>query len=291
VTSKRSVRDRGLWGAQPVTFCPFPYPKGFPSPFRTDEAARAFSLAQLELQLADDHSGLQPVAAVILEPIQGEGGCIVPPAGFLREVERMCRQHGALLIVDEVQTGMGRTGTWFASSAEDVEPDILCLSKGVGGGYPMALIAYRAELDCFRTGEHIGTFRGQALAMAAGLATMRYIRDHDLLARVATRGAEARAALEQLLGEHPEFDAQVRGRGYMLGFEIGGPDGGRIAKLIQRLLWRGQVIVETGGRRSAVVRLLPPLTLSDAQWEAFLRKLSSVLCRLSRYLAGRVSTS
>jgi diaminobutyrate-2-oxoglutarate transaminase len=289
VTSKRSVRERGLWSAQPVAFCPFPYPRGFPEPFRTADAASRFCLAQLELLLTDDHSGVATPAAVIVEPIQGEGGCVVPPPGFLADVQRLCRRHGVLLIADEVQTGIGRTGAWFACTDEAVEPDILCLSKAIGGGYPMAAIAYRRGLDRFRPGEHIGTFRGQAMAMSAGLATLEHIRSAGLLARVAAQGAALLAALQALLARHPALDAEVRGRGLMLGIEIGGPAGGRIAGLIQRLLLRASIVVETGGRRGAVVRLLPPLTLSDAQCAHFLDALDRVLDRVTGRLVQGAS--
>ncbi len=285
VTSNRSVRERGLWGAQPVAFCPFPYPRGFPEPFRTADAASRFSLAQLELLLTDDHSGVATPAAVIVEPIQGEGGCVVPPPGFLADVQRLCWRHGVLLIADEVQTGIGRTGDWFACTHEAVEPDILCMSKAIGGGYPMAAIAYRRNLDRFQPGEHIGTFRGQAMAMSAGLATLEHIRSAALLPQVGARGAALLAALQALLAKHPSLDAEVRGRGFMLGIEIGGSAGGRIARLVQRLLLRAGIVVETGGRRGAVVRLLPPLTLTDAQCTQFLDSLGLVLDRVTGCLS------
>jgi diaminobutyrate-2-oxoglutarate transaminase len=176
-----------------------------------------------------------------------------------------------LLIADEVQTGLGRTGTLWASEA--LEPDILVLSKAIGGGLPLAVIVYRPELDVWAPGAHAGTFRGNQLAMAAGAATIRFVVEHDLDRHAAAIG---RRLMRAIKSESDGIDAvgDVRGRGLMLGIElvdaaqtdrdgVPRPDGALAAAVQRELLERG-VIVETGGRDGAVIRLLPPLILDGA---------------------------
>ena len=227
--------------------------------------------------LEDDHSGVGRPAAVIVEPIQGEGGCIVPTPGFLRRVRELCRHHGVLVIADEIQTGVGRTGRWFASEAEGLEPDIVCISKAAGGGYPLSLIAFDEALNVLRPGEHIGTFRGQATALAAGWATLRTIQKRNLVVEAAAKGVQLSGTLKRLQAKHPELIGEVRGRGLMLGVEMKGPDAGRKAELVQQRLLERLVIVERGGRNGSVVRLLPALNIPWRSCDAFIKKLDDVL--------------
>lgn len=277
VTSKVFARERALWGPQPVWFCPYPYPRGFPPPFNEPQAAADFSLTCLRLALEDDHSGVSRPAAVILEPIQGEGGCVLPPTGFLRALRELCTRHDVLLIFDEIQCGMGRAGSWFACQQEGVSPDILCISKGVGGGYPLSLIAFPQKLDQFKGGEHIGTFRGQATALAAGLATLRHIAAHSLVERASEFGEELRRRLEALQQEFPELIAEVRGRGMLLGIEMGGTEPAVLAQRVQQRLLANGVVVETGGRESRVVRFFPPLNLRTQDADFMMHGLNRAL--------------
>jgi diaminobutyrate-2-oxoglutarate transaminase len=206
-------------------------------------------------------TALEP-AAVIVEPIQGEGGVIVPPDGWLSAIASYARNHEVPLICDEIQTGLGRTGRWFAFEHEGIVPDVVVLSKSIGGlGLPIAVVVYHERLDRWQPGAHAGTFRGNQLAMAAGLAAMRFIRDHDLLAHATSVGDRLMAGLRQVAAGNPAI-REVRGRGLMIGVEMATPDAASAAQA--GCLARG-VIIELGGRGNTVVRFLPPLVLTQAQ--------------------------
>jgi diaminobutyrate-2-oxoglutarate transaminase len=186
-----------------------------------------------------------------------------------------------------VQTGFGRTGRLFGVDHSGVEPDVMVLSKAVGGGLPLAVVVYRGELDRWAEGAHTGTFRGNQLAMAAGAATIRYIVEEGLAIRAALLGERLIGRLTRYQALHPMI-GQVRGRGLMLGLEIVDPDsppdplGARVAapglarRLRGELLARG-VIAELGGRHGAVLRLLPPLTLADDEAEHLVTVLGQAL--------------
>ena len=162
--------------------------------------------------------------AVILEPIQGEGGIIVPPAGYLRRAKEICQAKGALLIADEVQTGIGRTGDWFGVDAEGVEPDLMACAKALGGGVmPIGAIignarAWQGLIEAPFL--HTSTFGGNQLACAAGVATIQTIREENILERGREQGAYLKAGLERIAAEFPQVITQVRGRGMMLGIEL-----------------------------------------------------------------------
>lgn len=224
--------------------------------------------AYLERSLTDQLGGVPRPAAVLLELVQGEGGVIPATRAFATRVARLARELDVPLIVDEIQTGYGRTGTWFAFEQYGLEPDVVLVSKAAGGiGLPVALMFYHQRLDTWQPGAHIGTFRGHQLAFAAGVETLRVMRRDSVLANVAERGAQLRAGLADLADLHP-WIGEVRGLGLMLGVEVvdpltGAPDGRRAGALQRSALRRG-LIVEVGGREDAVVRLLPPLVI-DAE--------------------------
>ena len=197
------------------------------------------------------------------------------------------------LIVDEVQTGVGRTAPSGRSNTAGSHPDVMVLSKAIGGSLPLAVVVYRDDLDVWQPGAHAGTFRGNQLAMAAGTATLAYVREHGLAERAATVGARM---LDQLRGLAAEFPCvgDVRGRGLMIGLELVDPEGPphptpdgprprprpaapELAAAVQRECLRPGLIVELGGRRSSVVRLLPPLTISDEQTSAVLDRLADAV--------------
>lgn len=278
-----------------VTRLPFPYayrcPFGVAGSMAADIAAR-----YVETMLTDSHSGVVPPAAMILEPVQGEGGCVPAPDGWLREMRRLTAAHGIPLIVDEVQTGVGRTGAFWAVEHAGVMPDVLVMSKAIGGSLPLAVIAYREELDTWRPGAHTGTFRGNQLAMAAGSATLRYVREAGLVDRAAKVGDRILRELRVLQGQQSGI-GDVRGRGLMIGLEIVEPDapanaiGARPAapELARRIraecLERG-LIVELGGRHDAVVRLLPPLVITEAQVDTVLARLADATQAAQRGYRG-----
>jgi len=202
-------------------------------------------------------------AAVLVEPIQGEAGIIVPPAGFLAGLRRLCDAHGVLLILDEVQSGLGRTGAWFAHQHEGILPDGLVLGKALGGGVlPVsAFVARRELMDVFTPGSHGSTFGGNALAAAVGLEALHVIRDEGLAERSAVLGAHM---IERLRALQQPALKEVRGRGLWAGAEID-PDFASARVVCERLLAHGVLSKET---HHTVIRLAPPLVIArdDLDW-------------------------
>jgi diaminobutyrate-2-oxoglutarate transaminase len=216
----------------------------------------------------------------LVEVVQGEGGVIPAPARGLQGLRKLTQQHGVALIVDEVQTGLGRTGRMFAFEHAGIEPDILVLSKAIGGGLPLSVMVYREALDLWKPGAHAGTFRGNQMAMAAGTATLRYIQEQGLASHAEAMGERLMTQLRQIQRDYPCI-GQVRGRGLMVGVEIVStptegarvaPADGVMAKSIQQQCLREGVIIELGGRHGAVVRFLPPLTIQAAEIDLLAEK-------------------
>lgn len=201
-------------------------------------------------------------AAVILEPIQGEGGIIVPPDGYLRQVKEICEQAGALLIADEVQTGIGRTGSWFGVDYDGVTPDLMACAKALGGGVmPIGTIigtprAWQGLIEAPFL--HTSTFGGNQLACMAGLATLKYIEDEDLLRRSSETGAYFKAGLEKIMQEYPEVITQVRGRGMMIGVELSKEGAGG---MLMSLMIEKKIIVAYTLNNPKVIRIEPPLIM------------------------------
>jgi diaminobutyrate-2-oxoglutarate transaminase len=254
-----------------VHFLPYPY--AYRCPFNLGgEATWRSSVAYIERLLDDTNSGITPPAGMILEAVQGEGGVIPAPDEWLREIRRITREREIPLIVDEVQTGVGRTGLMYAFEHAGILPDVLVLSKAVGGGLPLSAVVYRENLDRWQPGAHAGTFRGNQLAMAAGTATLRYVKEQRLDRHADDMGQRLLAHLRRIQHDSPQL-GDVRGRGLMVGAEIVDPRaesdhlGTRppcreLARRIQgECLARG-LILELGGRQGSVVRFLPPLIVS-----------------------------
>lgn len=272
VSGANGVREPVGAGDPYLTRVPFPHPYRCPFGIGGVGGARASS-AYLRTLLADPNSGATRPAGVLVEPVQGEGGVVPAPDEWLRDLRRATSEHGVALVADEVQTGLGRTGRMFGVDQAGVEPDVMVLSKAIGGGLPLAVVVYRGSLDRWEEGAHTGTFRGNQLAMAAGAATIRYVVEHGLAARAAALGIRLIGRLMRYQAQFP-FLGQVRGRGLMIGLEIVDagaepdalgalPAAPRVARHLRgELLARG-VIAELGGRHGAVLRLLPALTLGD----------------------------
>jgi diaminobutyrate-2-oxoglutarate transaminase len=221
-------------------------------------------LPLLERMLADPGSGLDHPAAVIVETVQGEGGMNVARAGWLRALSALCRRHGVLLIVDDVQMGCGRTGGFFSFEEAGITPDLVVLSKSVSGyGLPMALLLIRPDLDVWRPGEHNGTFRGNNLAFVTATAALgHYWADSTL--EQATRDAAERlvTALDAICAADAGAGTTHRGRGLAHGLHFTDP--GRAARVCARAFDLG-LLVETAGPRSEVVKLLPALTVPPGE--------------------------
>ncbi|MGW4872851.1 diaminobutyrate--2-oxoglutarate transaminase family protein [Streptomyces chartreusis] len=369
-------------GAYDVRVARLPYPQDYRCPFGVGgEQGAELAARWTESVLDDPKSGVRHPAGMILEPVQGEGGVIPAPDEWMRRMRQITADRSIPLIADEVQTGVGRTGSFWAVEHSGVTPDVMVLSKAIGGSLPLAVIVYRDDLDAWQPGAHAGTFRGNQLAMAAGMATLAYVRENRLAERAADLGTRM---LNQLRGLAAEFDCigDVRGRGLMIGVEVVepgadplrererpagvageggvladpdwrggvsdlavpgdsagpgkprgagdevgrlvGPDSARtpggwptgltsadraagaaavaamqssqdhhprpaapeLAVAIQRECLRRGLIVELGGRHSSVVRLLPPLTISDEQATAVLDRLADAVAAVSRSHPG-----
>ena len=238
---------------------PFRWPGG--ADRCADEAYERF------VDLVTTQVGADRVACVVVEPIQGEGGFVVPAPGFLRRVADFCAGHGILLVADEVQTGFGRTGDWFASTFEGIEPDLVTTAKGIAGGLPLGGVTGRAELmDAVHVSGLGGTFGGNPVACAAALAAIDMIEAEDLVGRARRIGELALPRLRELAERYPAV-ADPRGRGAMLAVELVRPDGhtpdpALLADVVRRCAAEG-VVVLTAGTYGNVLRLLPPLVMGE----------------------------
>ncbi|SEQ82985.1 diaminobutyrate--2-oxoglutarate transaminase [Natrinema salaciae] len=253
-----------------------PYPHAYRCPFGLGgEDCWQTSAEYVERTLSNPDSGIVDPAGMILEPVQGEGGSVPAPDDWLREMRRITRERDIPLIVDEIQTGLGRTGELYAVEHADIVPDVMTLSKAVGGGLPLSVVVYDESLDVWEPGAHAGTFRGNQLGMAAGAATIEYVLEHDLEAHAAAMGDRLRARLEETAATF-EAVGDVRGRGLLLGMELVDPDGdpdslghapadGELAAAVQSAAFDRGLVVETGGRHGSVVRFLPPLSISPSR--------------------------
>lgn len=219
----------------------------------------------LEAQMDDD------VCAVLLEPIQGEGGVHVPSDEYLQQVRTLCDKHDALLIFDEVQTGVARTGKWFAYMHSGVKPDILTFAKGIGGGFPVAGFAVPERLaHVFKPGDHGGTFGGNPLACAAVYATLTTIKSEGLVDKVAEKGEYFKNELRKLQKKYPDKVTDVRGRGLMLGMEVA--DEGK--PIVESCLANNVIVNCTAGN---VIRIVPPLIISREEIDIVVAALDKAL--------------
>ena len=253
-----------------------PYPHEYRCPLGIGGEAGVQALSHYFSRFIEDiESGVCRPAAVILEAVQGEGGVNPAPTSWLRTVRDVTRRHGILLIADEVQCGFARTGQMFAYESADIEPDIIVMSKAVGGGLPMALLGIRRDIDAWQPGNHAGTFRGNQMAMATGLATLGILSQPGFCADVAARGEMLKQHLVSIADEYPAL-AQIRGRGLMLGIEIVDerqeanhlgcfPGDASLAAAIQQHCFRLGLLLERGGRSGNIVRFLPPLIINQEE--------------------------
>ncbi|MDQ0126734.1 diaminobutyrate-2-oxoglutarate transaminase [Pseudomonas lini] len=265
-----------------------PYPHEYRCPLGIGGETGVEALTHYFTQFIEDvESGVSLPAAVILEAVQGEGGVNCAPASWLRAIREVTRKHGILLILDEVQTGFGRTGKMFAFEHADIEPDLIVMSKAVGGGLPMAVLGIRREFDAWEPGNHAGTFRGNQMAMAAGLATLQVLQQQNLAVQAERQGRWIKDRLIELQAHYPAL-GQVRGRGLMLGIEIVDerqpadrlghfPMDPALAAAIQQQCFKQGLLLERGGRKGNVIRLLPPLIIDDEQCRQVIRRFDNAV--------------
>ncbi len=266
LTAKRAAKANYLPGVPEVYFAPYPYCYRCPFGMKHPDCGLACA-RYLEHLIKDPDTGLAAPGAILVEPIQGEGGIVVPPSGYLSEVRRICDQHGLLMIADEIQTGFCRTGAMFAMENEKVTPDIMTVSKSMGSGLPISGIVFRKDLDTWGPGAHVGTFRGNALSCAAGVAGIDFMQKHRLDERSAALGQKVLDRLKALQSRH-DVIGEVRGRGLYVGIELvknddgHSPDADLLSRLQKECFPKG-LIVWKGGRSGNVARVMPALVITE----------------------------
>ena len=246
-------------------FVPDIHTAPFPDESRGYDADRAIAALH---ELFETRVGPQHVAAVIIEPVQGEGGFVVAPPAFLRELRAICDRYGILLIADEIQCGFGRTGTLFAIEHSGVDPDIILFAKSVAGGMPLAGLVGRAEvMDAVEVGGLGGTYAGNPLACAAALAVFDIFENEGILERSKALGHELRARLDAIAARYPQAILGVRGLGAMLALEFVKPGPGNpgpsLAQRVSSAAFEEGVIILTAGPKANVLRFLVPLVASE----------------------------
>ncbi len=266
LTTSKTIYRAGF-GPLPagVFVAPFPYA------FRlgmSDEQASSYALDQLDFLLASQ-TAPKETAAILIEPVLGEGGYVVPPASFLRGLRELADRHGILLIFDEVQSGFGRTGKWFALDHFEIVPDILTVAKGIASGLPLSGVFSRLDLmRRWEVGSHGGTFGGNAVACAAGVATIRAIRDEQMLANCIDRGTELVTGLRKYQEQYPQI-GDVRGLGLMIASEFslkGRPEKAKpvVKQIVHAAEDRGLLLL-TCGTFDNTIRWIPPLNVGRDQ--------------------------
>jgi 4-aminobutyrate aminotransferase len=281
LTASKSIQRRGFGPMMPGV-----YHALYPDPYRFDGSADACAAAALSFikdQLLVHLVAPDEVAAIVVEPIQGEGGYVVPPAAFLQGLRELTTQHGMLLVVDEVQSGMGRTGKMFASEHFDLKADIVNIAKGIASGLPLGVTCARADLMTWPPGAHASTFGGNPVSCAAANATIKLLKD-GLVANAAAVGAHLAEGLRDLQARHPLI-GEVRGKGLMIGIELVRD---RTTKeraveernaLVQAMFRRGVLVLGAGKN---AIRLAPPLVLTIDQANEVLRIFDEGLSEISR---------
>lgn len=218
------------------------------------------TLEVLDRYLSSGHSGVEKPAAFIVETVQGEGGLNVARFAWLRGLERLAREHGVMLVIDDIQAGCGRCGSFFSFEGSGITPDLICLSKGLSGfGLPMALTLLRPDIDAWSPGEHNGTFRGHNLAFVTATAALDYWRSPEFARQVQMKGEIVHDRLQEIAMLRRDLNADVRGRGLMQGLDLG-DDG--LAREVARHAFEAGLVIETSGPADRVLKIMPPLTIS-----------------------------
>ncbi|MGQ0764294.1 MAG: acetyl ornithine aminotransferase family protein [Gemmatimonadota bacterium] len=240
-------------------------------------------VTSIESDLLARHLDPADVAAIFVEPIQGEGGYVIPPPGFLEGLRELCDRHGILLVLDEVQSGIGRTGRMFACDHEGIEPDILLTAKGLGSGMPIGAMIVRESVDRWQNGAHGSTFGGNPVCCAAALATIDLV-ERQLMANAVVQGGRLLAGAEALMERHPVI-GDVRGRGLMVGVEFvrdrstREPHSGLVNRIVQLAFERGLLLLGAG---KSSLRLAPPLVIDAVDVDRGLELLEEVMTAAMR---------
>jgi 4-aminobutyrate aminotransferase len=265
LTTSKTIYRAGYQPLMPgVSVAPYPY--AYRYGWGAEETSR-WCLEELEYLLITQ-TAPEETAAMLIEPVLGEGGYVVPPADFLRGVREICHRHGILLIVDEVQSGFGRTGRWLAYENFGITPDIIVIAKGLASGMPLSgIIAPLEIMEGWKPGSHGGTYGGNAVAAAAAVATIETIRDENLLENALQRGEQIQSHLSELQGQYPAI-GDVRGLGLMIGTEFRDkarqPDKATAKQIVHACLDDGLMLL-TCGPWDNTIRWIPPLNVTEDQ--------------------------
>jgi 4-aminobutyrate aminotransferase len=277
LTASKAVQRAGFG-----PFLPEVYHVPYPYPYRCESDATRYVLEQLD-DLFTRRLDPKGVAAIVVEPIQGEGGYVVPPPGFLRELRALCDRHGMLLVCDEVQSGVGRTGKMFACEHDGIEPDVITVAKGLGSGMPIGAFIAKESVMKWGPGAHGSTFGGNPVCCAAALTTLELV-EREFMANAATMGARLLAGVQQLATRHAAI-GEVRGKGLMIGIEFvkdrktREPYPELVAKL-ERLAFSKGLLLLGAGKTS--LRLAPPLVVDEYDVDTALTIIDQCLSELSR---------
>ncbi|MGQ0762317.1 MAG: acetyl ornithine aminotransferase family protein [Acidobacteriota bacterium] len=266
LTSSKAAQRSGF-KRQALDVVHVPYPNDYRNPFSAEDCgnggAAQGALNWIESRLFKTTTPPEEVAAIVVEPIQGEGGYVPAPKGFLKGLRRICDAHGILLVFDEVQSGMGRTGKMFACEHDEVQPDVICIAKGIASGLPLGACVARADLMDWQKGAHASTFGGNPVAIAAAMKTIELL-ERELVANAAEVGDYLKRGLKKLLAKH-ECIGDVRGRGFMLGVEFvkdktsRAPDPELRDRVEMAVFERGLILLGAG---TNTIRWSPPLILT-----------------------------
>lgn len=274
-----------------VHFFPFPY--SYRCPFGLgQEAGTKAACAYFERILKDPESGIAKPAAVIIEPIQGEGGVIPAPVEFLQTIRRVTKELDIPMIVDEIQCGIGRSGRFFAFEYADIVPDVILCSKAIGGSQPLSVVVYNKNLDKWLPGDHAGTFRGNQIAMKAGTVLMNRVSQPSFLAQVCEKGEFLKKKMLSLK-EKVSIIGDIRGKGLMMGVEfidptkpvdsLGSyPSSGAIATTVQHECFKNKLVMEKGGRNSSVMRCLCALNITTEELSLMSDIFEKVVCEINK---------
>ena len=247
----------------------------FPDPLASDQEATINASLRGFDRLLQQQTAPAETAAVILEPVLGEGGYVPAPRAFIEGIVERCREHGIMFVADEVQSGFGRTGNWFAVDQFEIEPDIICMAKGIASGFPFAALGTRRELDdLWPTGSHGGTYGGNPLGCAAALATIEVMSEPGFMDNVRSRGSQLRDALSELKEHYPVL-RQVRGPGLMVGASF--EDAGVVPGVLEHCRREGRLILMSAGTDGNIVRWMPPLVVTAAEIDEAVGAFSNAL--------------
>jgi 4-aminobutyrate aminotransferase len=276
MTTSKTIYRAGYQPLVPGIFVA-PYPYTFYYGW-DEQTTLEFCLRELN-KLLKSQTMPEETACVVVEPVLGEGGYVVPPSGFMPALRKLCDEYGILLIADEVQSGLGRTGRFFAVEHTQTLPDVLLMAKGIASGLPLSCLAARKEsMSKWKPGSHGGTFGGNVVACAAAVATIQAMREEKLVENAAERGAQLMAGLRKLQAEFPQM-ADVRGVGLMVGVEFGQPGAPdtATAKAVDKAAFERGLMLLTCGTFDNVVRWIPPLVVTDEQIEEALSIFAAAL--------------